>query len=95
MKILDQYDSDHLYPFYGFGAQLKDQKEISNCFPLNGNSNDPNIERVEEALETDRTRDGVASDTRLVEVAIDGAIDKRFGLATLTFEVEYYYTRGA
>ncbi len=53
------------------------------------------IERVEEALEVDRTRGGVASDTRLVEVAIDSAIDKRFGLATMTFEVEYYYTRGA
>ena len=53
------------------------------------------VERVEEALEADRTRGGVASDTRLVEVAIDSAIDKRFGLATMTFEVEYYYTRGA
>ena len=53
------------------------------------------IERVEEALEPDRTRGGVALDTRLVEVAIDDAIDKRFGLATMTFEVEYFYTRGA
>ena len=53
------------------------------------------IERVEEALEIDRTRDGNASDTRLVEVAIDEAVDKRFGLATMTFEVEYFYTRGA
>lgn len=53
------------------------------------------IERVEEALEVDRTRNGVASDTRLAEVAIDEAIDKRFGLATMTFEVEYFYTRGA
>ena len=53
------------------------------------------IERVEEALEVDRTRNGVADDTRLAEVAIDEAIDKRFGLATMTFEVEYTYTRGA
>lgn len=53
------------------------------------------VERVEEALEVDRTRDGFANDTRLVEIAIDSAIDKRFGLATMTFEVEYSYTRGA
>ena len=53
------------------------------------------IERVEEALEVDRPRNGVAHDTRLAEVAIDEAIDKRFGLATMTFEVEYFYTRGA
>tara|TARA_Y100000114_G_scaffold148181_1_gene160848 strand:- start:1020 stop:1448 length:429 start_codon:yes stop_codon:yes gene_type:complete len=53
------------------------------------------IERVEEALEVDRTRDGNAEDTRLVEVAVDEAVDKRFGLATMTFEVEYTYTRGA
>ena len=53
------------------------------------------VESVEEALEVDRTRNGNADDTRLVEVAIDEAIDKRFGLATMTFEVEYTYTRGA
>ena len=53
------------------------------------------IERVEEALEVDRTRDGNAEDTRLVEVSIDEAVDKRFGVATMTFEVEYTYTRGA
>lgn len=51
-------------------------------------------ERVEEALEADRTRDGHALDTRLTELAIDEAIDTRYGLITLTFEVEYIYQRG-
>ena len=51
-------------------------------------------ERVEEALEADRTRGGVAHDTRLTELAVDEAIDQRFGLITLNFEVEYIYTRG-
>ena len=51
-------------------------------------------ERIEEALEVDRSRDGKALDTRLVELAIDEAIDTRFGLITLTFEVDYIYTRG-
>jgi regulator of RNase E activity RraB len=52
-------------------------------------------ERVEEALEADRGRDGVALDTKLVNVAVDYEIDKRFGLITLTFEIHYIYTRGA
>ena len=51
-------------------------------------------ERVEEALEADRSRDGYALDTRLVELAVDEAIDTRFGLISLTFEVDYIYTRG-
>jgi len=51
-------------------------------------------ERVEEALEADRTRGGVAYDTRLTELAVDEAIDQRYGLITLNFEVEYQYTRG-
>jgi regulator of RNase E activity RraB len=51
-------------------------------------------ERIEEVLEVDRSRGGNALDTRLTELAIDEAIDTRFGLITLTFEVEYIYTRG-
>ena len=51
-------------------------------------------ERIEEILEVDRSRDGVALDTRLVELSVDEAIDTRFGLITLTFEVDYIYTRG-
>ena len=51
-------------------------------------------ERVEEVLEVDRSRGGNALDTRLTELAVDEAIDTRFGLITLTFEVEYIYTRG-
>ena len=52
-------------------------------------------ERVEEALVADLTRGGVAKNTKLVELTVDQAIDKRFGLISLTFEVEYIYTRGA
>jgi regulator of RNase E activity RraB len=51
-------------------------------------------ERVEEALEQDRTRNGVAQDTRLTEVSVDESIDQRFGLITLNFEIEYIYQRG-
>ena len=51
-------------------------------------------ERVEEALAADRSRGGNALDTRLAELVVDEEIDTRFGLITLTFEVEYIYTRG-
>tara|TARA_R110000772_G_scaffold155797_1_gene266864 strand:+ start:373 stop:804 length:432 start_codon:yes stop_codon:yes gene_type:complete len=52
-------------------------------------------ERVEEALVADITRGGFAIDTRLSDLTVDQEIDTRFGLITLTFEVEYIYTRGA
>ena len=53
------------------------------------------IERVEEVLEADRTRGGVAVDTRLSEVTVNQEIDQRYGQVNLNFEVEYIYTRGA
>jgi len=38
--ILDQYDSDKKYPFFGFGAipEFMKETEVSHCFPLNGNT---------------------------------------------------------
>lgn len=53
------------------------------------------VERVEEVLEADRTRGGVAVDTRLTEVTVNQEIDQRYGQVNLNFEVEYIYTRGA
>ena len=37
-KILDQYDSDKVYPIYGFGGAptFMGSNEVSHCFPLNG-----------------------------------------------------------
>jgi len=52
-------------------------------------------ERVEEALAIDLTRGGVAKNTKLLNLTVDQDIDKRFGKITLTFAVEYIYTRGA
>ena len=37
--ILSYYDSDKIYPVYGFGAILP-SKEVSHCFPLTLNPND-------------------------------------------------------
>jgi regulator of RNase E activity RraB len=52
------------------------------------------VERVEEALEADRTRGGVAYDTRLREIVVNDDIDQRFGEVSLNFEIEYQYVRG-
>jgi Copine len=34
-EVLAQYDSDQMYPFYGFGAVPVGGKVVSHCFPLN------------------------------------------------------------
>lgn len=40
-RILNDYDSDHQYPFYGFGGAPhfmgSGHTEVSHCFALNGN----------------------------------------------------------
>jgi vacuolar-type H+-ATPase subunit F/Vma7 len=41
-NVLDYYDSDHLYPVYGFGAKLPPNWEVSHMFHLNFQQ-DPNV----------------------------------------------------
>jgi hypothetical protein len=41
-SIIEDYDTDHLYPVYGFGAEVKDESspngfKKSKCFPLRPN----------------------------------------------------------
>ncbi|XP_053493086.1 copine-9-like [Ictalurus furcatus] len=50
-EIIQDYDSDKLFPAYGFGAKLPPNGKISHAFPLNGNSEDPNCVGIEEVLE--------------------------------------------
>jgi hypothetical protein len=52
------------------------------------------IEAIEEALDADRTRGGVAKDTQVVSIDTDeGAIEPVGGII-VTVEVEYFFTRG-
>ncbi len=50
--ILDQYDSDKKYPFYGFGGipEFMNWSHVSHCFPLNGDTACPEITGVDSVL---------------------------------------------
>lgn len=52
------------------------------------------IERVEEALEADRTRGGVARITRLTEVTVDYDQQNYIGRVDMLIEVIYTYSKG-
>lgn len=42
-EILAAYDSDNLFPVYGFGAKLPPTMQVSHLFPLTGNPNQPEV----------------------------------------------------
>ncbi|XP_066520712.1 copine-9-like [Hoplias malabaricus] len=50
-EIIQDYDSDKLFPAYGFGAKLPPDGKISHAFPLNGNGENPNCVGIEGVLE--------------------------------------------
>uniref|UniRef100_A0AAY4E394 C2 domain-containing protein n=1 Tax=Denticeps clupeoides TaxID=299321 RepID=A0AAY4E394_9TELE len=50
-EIIQDYDSDKLFPAYGFGAKLPPDGKISHAFPLNSNTDDPNCVGIEGVLE--------------------------------------------
>ena len=48
--IIVYYDSDQLFPVYGFGGIPDGQKEVSQCFNINFNENDPNIINIDNII---------------------------------------------
>ena len=46
-SVLAPYDSDQMIPAFGFGAQLPPEWEISHCFPLNFNYQNPEVYGVQ------------------------------------------------
>jgi len=44
--ILSPYDSDNMYPVYGFGARIPPNGALSHCFPLNQNLSNPEVPGV-------------------------------------------------
>jgi len=50
-SILADYDYDKNFPVYGFGAKLPPTRQVSHCFPLNGNWNNPEVPGVQGILD--------------------------------------------
>ncbi|KAK5871902.1 hypothetical protein PBY51_012642 [Eleginops maclovinus] len=50
-EIIQDYDSDKLFPAYGFGAKLPPDGKISHAFPMNSNTENPNCVAIEGVLE--------------------------------------------
>ncbi|NXG67527.1 CPNE9 protein, partial [Hemiprocne comata] len=50
-EIIQDYDSDKLFPAYGFGAKLPPDGKISHQFPLNNNVDNPSCAGIEGVLE--------------------------------------------
>ncbi|XP_063902647.1 copine-3-like [Zophobas morio] len=53
-RILCSYDSDLLFPLFGFGAKLPDSGIVSHCFPLNNNIASPEVHGIEGILKAYR-----------------------------------------
>ncbi|KAJ7999609.1 hypothetical protein DPEC_G00196180 [Dallia pectoralis] len=50
-EIIQDYDSDKLFPAYGFGAKLPPDGKISHAFPMNFSGENPNCVGIEGVLE--------------------------------------------
>ncbi|CAJ1055270.1 copine-9-like [Xyrichtys novacula] len=50
-EIIQDYDSDKLFPAYGFGAKLPPDGKISHAFPLGGDDENANCVGIEGVLE--------------------------------------------
>ena len=49
-EIIEDYDTDKLFPVYGFGARLPPDGKVSHMFPCNFNPHNPFVERVDGIL---------------------------------------------
>ena len=52
--IVGHYDNDQKFPAFGFGGKFYGNSEVSHCFPLNQNPNDPEIETIDGILKAYR-----------------------------------------
>nr|XP_056707886.1 copine-9 isoform X2 [Euleptes europaea] len=51
-EIIQDYDSDKLFPAYGFGAKVPPDGKVSHQFPLNNNPDNPSCVGIEGVLES-------------------------------------------
>ena len=52
--IVGHFDFDQKFPAYGFGGKFFGEPEVSHCFPLNRNPNDPEIKGIDGILKAYR-----------------------------------------
>ena len=45
-NIIEDYDTDKLFPVLGFGARLPPDGRVSHCFYVNGHDSNPYCERM-------------------------------------------------
>jgi hypothetical protein len=50
-SIVQDYDSDKMFPVYGFGARIPPNGQVSHMFPANWNGQNPFVNRVEGILQ--------------------------------------------
>eukprot|EP00210_Caulerpa_lentillifera_P006583 g6288.t1 len=54
-RVLEAYDSDKLFPTWGFGAKLSSESNVvSHCFAVNGNDTEPECDGIAGVLEAYR-----------------------------------------
>lgn len=52
-NIIQEYDTDRVFPAFGFGAKLPDG-QVSHCWPINGKPDDPGCHGVGEVMDSYR-----------------------------------------
>jgi hypothetical protein len=53
-NIVAYYDYDQLFPAFGFGGKFCGDNNVSHCFPLNMNPNNPDIQGIDGILQAYR-----------------------------------------
>ena len=61
-NIVAYYDYDQLFPAFGFGGKFCGDNNVSHCFPLNMNPNNPEIQGIDGILQAYRN---ILNQTRL------------------------------
>ena len=54
-NIVAYYDYDQKFPAFGFGAKFNGKPDVDQCYPLNGNPDDPEIYGIDGILQAYRT----------------------------------------
>ena len=45
-NVIEFYDSDRMFPVYGFGAVQPNSPQVNHCFAVNGNESNPEVPGV-------------------------------------------------